>query len=212
MTAWLTTEIAILRSVYPAEGSAGVQARLPNRGIRAIRQRAREEGVRFERRVVLSLENLPRYCREDGGCLIWRLGCNSGGYPIAHINGKGGKLVRRHVFLDLLGRRLTKGQRVGTRCGHKLCLAPACLCARTVAQDGAARKKVLPATYRAIRAQAADVKLDMAKARAIRADESSTLDELAARYQCHKKTIWNAKAGKTWPDATNGSSVFGWRP
>lgn len=46
---WLTTEIAALKSFYPAGGSRGVQLRLPQRSLASIRAKAAEIGLRCAR-------------------------------------------------------------------------------------------------------------------------------------------------------------------
>lgn len=79
----------------------------------------------------LTLDNLPTFCIEYDGCLLWGRSVNSLGYPQARIDGKPGQMVRRHVFRDLLGKQLRPGQRVSSRCGDRLCVAPACLVARS---------------------------------------------------------------------------------
>lgn len=44
---WRRSELAILDSLYPAGGSAAVQARLPHRSRRTIQQIAANRGIRF---------------------------------------------------------------------------------------------------------------------------------------------------------------------
>jgi hypothetical protein len=46
---WLTSEVAILKSLYPTEGSPGVKKRLPHRTPSAIRAKAAEEGIKCKR-------------------------------------------------------------------------------------------------------------------------------------------------------------------
>lgn len=79
----------------------------------------------------LTLENLPAFCIDDDGCLLWDRGVNSLGYPQARLGDKPGQMVRRHIFIDLLGNELKPGQRISARCNKRLCVAPGCLMARS---------------------------------------------------------------------------------
>ena len=87
----------------------------------------RAEGT-TEESMILTLESLPRYCTEEGDCLIWNQSCNSGGKPQARLDGKGW-LVQRYVYFVLKERPIDAKLRLTTRCGHRMCVSPDCIVA-----------------------------------------------------------------------------------
>lgn len=158
-------------------------------------------------------------CTEVGECLIWDHGVNGMGYPQAHIDGKGGQMVRRWVFTRLMGNELKKGHVVSAKCEQILCCSQGCLVDRTYSvnlrksyKDG---KRCTVAEYTKRQQQRIDcgfAKLNLEKARQIRArkDESSAV--LAAEFGIttnHVTSVWREQC---WKEAAANSSVFAWRP
>lgn len=62
---WLTTEIAVLRAVYPSQGSGAVQAQLPHRSKAAIRAKASELKLRCRRPCTAGLRWARKYEQRD---------------------------------------------------------------------------------------------------------------------------------------------------
>lgn len=167
----------------------------------------------------LTLDTLHMYADECGGCLLWKQGVNSQGYPQAHLDGKPGQMVRRYVFLCLMGRTLRKGERVAVRCGTKLCISPVCMFqetySRSLARSYEAGKRHTVVEYgkRFLDAQARLAKLDWEQVDALRALPADVSHAAAARMFCiHPKTASKVRRGITWRDAARSSSVFSWTP
>lgn len=70
----------------------------------------------------MSIDRFLSRCIEEGDCLIWPLGVNSSGQPLARIDGKT-TMLRPAVFHSK-GRPLRSGNRVTTSCGCMRCLNP----------------------------------------------------------------------------------------
>lgn len=164
----------------------------------------------------LTLENLPMYCTACGDCLLWNQGVQSGGHPQAHINGKPGVLVRRHLFTELLGQRIPKGHLVTTKCGNRLCLAPEHVITMSMsklkARDYSEGRRIVATEYASRlrgRLSHGRVVLDWGKVAEIRAaGPEVTNTALAVKFGTSLKTIGNARRGKTWRVSHAASSVF----
>lgn len=169
----------------------------------------------------LTLDTLPMYCEDCGGCLRWKLSVNSGGHPQAKLGGKSGQLVRRYIFTELLGRQVPPGCVVTTTCEDALCLEPSHIIAM---KRGRVQKRVYDSGRRVIAAEyAATMRrreakglnaLTWEKVAEIRAAHAQGLNdyELAARYGVARSTIYQARKGITWRHEAPASSVFAWRP
>ena len=70
-----------------------------------------------------ALSFLAPRCDEEGSCLIWRRAVNSGGSPVASIDGKSSRSVRRWVFERLHGPAGADMAVVPT-CDNPLCVEP----------------------------------------------------------------------------------------
>jgi hypothetical protein len=159
----------------------------------------------------LTLDTLHMYCDEEGDCLLWKLSAKKGAHPQARLDGKV-QLVGRYVYTVLMGRQLANGHRVSPKCGNPLCIAPGCLQQQTYStilkRSYATGKRSRINEYAARVQRAKDqgwVKLTLADVQAIRlSDEPHTV--LAERYDVHRKTIADARAGVHW--RVQGSSVF----
>ena len=168
----------------------------------------------------ITLDQLHMYCTQCGTCLLWNLGVNSTGYPQANIEGKPGQMVRRHIFLNLLGRTLKKGERVASRCDRKLCVEPSCLYAeshgKTLSRAYRAGKRMGALEY-ARRLDASRgtgmAKLTWEQVHAIRCEpDTRTHTSIAEEYGMSHKSISEIRRGITWKTSASASSVFAWRP
>lgn len=145
---------------------------------------------------------------EVGDCWIWQRGTTPSGYPIMKIHGHGCCSVRRVVAI-LSGHDLAMRQPVQATCNERGCLNPAHLVPSTSSKIGiaAGKRGAFSTMTRRIkvaagRRLAADVKLDMDKAREIRAsDESGPV--LAARYGVNTSLINAIKRGDAWIEYGN---------
>lgn len=167
--------------------------------------------------MILTLQSLPMYCTDDGGCLRWGQGTNSHGYPQARI-GNCAKLIGRYVFTELLGNEVKRGHVVSTSCGDKLCVSPNHLIQKS-------RGKVLSDCYktgsrggpieyhrRLLQYQTRPtVRLNWEKVADIRANAHESKASLARKHGCHESTIAKVISGRSWRQP-QASSVFGWRP
>lgn len=61
--------------------------------------------------------------RADDGCLLWVQTVNSAGTPVASVDGKRARNVRRWLHEQLVG-PLDSAERVVPRCRHARCVAP----------------------------------------------------------------------------------------
>lgn len=151
----------------------------------------------------LTLDNLHMYCDEEGECLLWKLSLNQKSHPQARLEGRT-QLVRRYVYLTLMGRRLPAKHHVSVRCGNPLCIAPECLVARTqslsVKLSYANGRRCMTAEYagRLDRIEKQGwTKLTREAVDLIRASkEPHTV--LAERFNVHRKTIAAARSGRYW--------------
>lgn len=63
---------------------------------------------------------LEQRVREEEGCLVWTMGVNSGGHPIASVDGKRSRAVRPWLY-ERLGGSLC-GRRIVAACGNDRCM------------------------------------------------------------------------------------------
>ena len=161
----------------------------------------------------LSLKQIYDRCDEFGECQLWKQSTING-HPQAYIDGKGGTMVRRYIFLELLGKALKKGQILTTRCRNSLCLAVDCIQVITYSKrlqlaytEGG---RSTPGEYLSrVRRHVEQGKttLDFEKAAAIRAS-TATNAELAEEYHVHPKTIASVRSGRSWRSGAINASVF----
>lgn len=164
----------------------------------------------------LTKENLHWYCTQDGDCLLWKLGTNKQGYPQAHLGGKGGQMVRRYVYTEIMGRTLNSGKRVSARCGNRLCCSPDHLFQETHSQtlkrcyqDGTRSAKLEYVRRLEAFLKHRPVKLSFEKAREIRSrPREVTHAELAREYGVTEHAIRRVRNGTSWKDNFAASSVF----
>lgn len=139
-------------------------------------------------------------CRDDAGCWIWQHYATGGTTPVINIKGTP-TTVRRLVYEAAIG-PVKPGHEVVNTCEQTLCCNPECLEQITVA----ARRRRL-AEKRNVRQPASFVrhirethgKLDMEKARAIRASEEQS-KVLAARYGVSSTLIGYVRRGVSWAE------------
>lgn len=165
--------------------------------------------------MILTLESLPRYCTEEGDCLIWNQSCNSGGKPQARLDGKGW-LVQRYVYFVLKERPIDAKLRLTTRCGHRMCVSPDCIVASSYgailkrAYAKGNRSTALEYTKRvASLVKQGRTKLSYELAQEIRASDESGAS-IARRLGMNAGTVNRIKSGHYWRQPC--TDVFTWRP
>ena len=169
---------------------------------------------------MLTLREIEMRCTKDGDCWIWAQGVNGKGHPQAHINGKGGQMVRRYVWELHHGRKLpAKGWVVFAECRSDRCCCPEHLEAMPRGKRThlayVLGERVPAAEYRGrlstcIKRGMAKLSMDVARQIRARMDEPNT--RLAAEYGVHPKTIYSIKNGRSWRESARGASVFNWAP
>ncbi len=164
--------------------------------------------------VELSLETLHMYCTEEGECLLWNLGTNGQGLPIANIDG-GAKSVRRYIFTELMGMDAT-GLRVIAKCGNPLCVAPRCArgitFSRSVSDSYKSGKRIPEIEAERGRRSAINrgwAKIDADKARQICSQKGSkTAAVLGEEYGLKPDTIYRIWSGRNWPQLSPWSQLL----
>jgi hypothetical protein len=153
----------------------------------------------------LTLENLSMYCTEIGQCMLWNLGCSGAGYPIARLDGRS-QHVRRYVF-RLTGKELKRGYVVVSRCNDSRCVSPACLRSRSRGQmisdtyaRGSRSGEYHSRLNKIIRQGV--TKLDMDKARQIRARAGEKKSALGREFGVHRSCITAVLEHRTWREAS----------
>ena len=161
-----------------------------------------------------TLQTVLDRCEEVGECWLWKQGLQSKGYPQASINGKSGQSVRRHVYVDLMGKK-PPGSKwcIVSRCRNRRCVSPRCLMLKSradvnqAAYDRGLRRPSLPPGP----VGCAVPKLTPELVDQIRQIEGQTQTAIAKRYGVHPRTICKILRGEAWK-APAENSVFGWRP
>ena len=156
---------------------------------------------------VWTLKTVQDRCKEDGVCWIWQQCLSSQGLPMATIEGKSGRLVGRFVYTRLMGGSATRRFAVVAKCRNRLCVSPDCLVKRSLVQI---QKEIWKRDQAAGRPVPA--KLDLAKARQIRARRGERSYVLAAEFGVTPNTISRIWRGVTWMEqkAPANASVFTW--
>jgi hypothetical protein len=143
------------------------------------------------------------FCCEDGECLIWNGGTDSGHVPQMRWDGRV-QSVRR-LLLQEKGQNL-KGKYATVNCGNPLCVAQGHLTVLTRKQLSKRSAKVTKYHERVTRRIAISkarrekgTVLDMQKAREIRAS-GLTSRQAAKEFGCSQYAAWSVIAGRTWVD------------
>ena len=163
--------------------------------------------------MILTLDNLAQFCDEEGDCLLWRLGCNNEGVPMANIGGKQW-VVRRYVA-TLCGMEID-GLCVSMKCQNQRCVAHGCLRLLTRSQVSASAytngSRASIGEYIARRNAAVKLgwsKLTPEQVQEIRAAPREVSHKtLASRYGMSRNGIINIRTGRAWRNAAPASSVF----
>lgn len=151
--------------------------------------------------------------KEEGDCWIWQLGVSSRGYPQARIDRKA-SLVGAWLYHHLNSTAPDRRHVVKTKCGNRLFVSPKCLVRVSRSESVAAASRNAVKVTLALRARAIRegwAKLDMEKARAIRASNESAA-ALAEVYGVSRDAIYKIRRGTNWAESAANSSVFNWRP
>ena len=163
----------------------------------------------------MTLDQIYARCTPDGDCMLW-IGATIQGYPQATINGRGGQLVRRYIYRDLLHKALPPGYVVASRCKSPLCCEAEHLFRQTFGDrlrasyaDGSRVQTYLKKVHNLVNRGKAT--LDFAKAREIRSRMEVPNTLLAVEYGCHAKTIYHVKRGHSWRELAPNASVFAMR-
>lgn len=151
-------------------------------------------------------EWLMERTEEDGDCWLWRRSLNSGGVPVATVNGMKSKTVRSLVFA-LQGGDSTGLCVIPLRCSDPLCVRPEHQVAVTRAQCNAwlgELGRFSTVRSRTVHAEAGRKRsrLTMADAKAIRAMRARdmTLAQIAEHWPVSTGTISKICRGERWRD------------
>jgi hypothetical protein len=153
------------------------------------------------RREQMTQEWLATRCEEEGDCLVWQLAVNQAGQPrytFRNEDGKNNCMQMRRVVWLAAGKRLRKSDLLTMKCGCQRCLNVEHMTLTTkreviskMSRDPAVRaKKSRELTIR----KRATAKLDMEKARYIRASDK-TLMVLAAELGVSAEAVSNVRRG-----------------
>jgi len=169
----------------------------------------------------LTLENLHHYCTRKGACLIWKLGVNNHGYPIARIDGVV-RLVRLYIYLLPTGmEKMPGGMIVRQKCDNPLCCERDHMQAATRSDlmkrvySSGKRDKVREAEQkRALtmepltkdgkpRGDAFRAKLTPELANSMLAHPREPSNAVALRLKVCRSTVQKVRRGILWPAQTN---------
>jgi hypothetical protein len=159
-------------------------------------------------------------CRDEEGCWVWA-GCTVNGYPQATINGKGGQLVKRWVWIEGMGKAVPKKGKIVNTCGNRLCLNPEhlrCASATEVlrrAYKSGARNTTLEYMQRVTMLQKqgrTKLSFEAAQAYRQRASEGEHYAALAKEANVCRSQMRKVVTGKAWRQQVKAASVFNWRP
>jgi hypothetical protein len=162
-----------------------------------------------------TLESVLAQCVEFADCLLWQ-GYLHGRYPCMPSPFRG-VMVRRWIWQQTHDRTSSSSTYVvRATCGERLCCNPAHLklCTRTQLAVDTNRARVQHMEYPqrlAARTRLGLNKLDIEKARAIRADDRP-MPDIAKHYNVSRKMVYKIKRGISWREGVHGSSVFTFRP
>lgn len=146
------------------------------------------------------LARIRRWCKEDADCQIWTGYCGKSDMPVMSVKGTP-RTVRRMVFQSVIGPVRPNFEVVST-CGTPRCVAAEHLkqISKTRRRRESAAKRSVGASQRLLSAnRVRQGKLDMEKARAIRASEEPGL-VLAQRYGVSTALISLVRRGQSWAE------------
>jgi hypothetical protein len=155
----------------------------------------------------MTAEWVAERCEEDGDCLMWACASSATQQPRYSIKGPAGKTTSvqmRRVVWERERAPIPVGKMVTTTCGSPLCLnhehmaltTKAAVIKKVWARPDAKVKKFLAS----IRSRATRGKLDMEKARYIRAS-NKTLKELAEEFGVSTSLVGGVRQGLRWREA-----------
>jgi hypothetical protein len=154
--------------------------------------------------------------RKEDGCLIWVGATNSGGHPVASVDGVRARSVRRWLHEQLIGP--VDCMRIVMKCRVTLCLdhthfsllTPGEFNHLLAAEGRYSSMKRIAACRRNGRRGSAHTAADAERARQLRA-EGSTLREISAATGMSISVVHLVCAGKSWKATAPAASVFTWR-
>lgn len=177
-----------------------------------------------KRAAELTIKDLRDRSDEVGQCWLWKLNCNSAGYPMVSYHGQS-TLVRRLAYVLAWDARgmvgpLPSGRRhnVVAECGQKRCCNPACL--RLQSRSEIVRRSFVEtrrtdleyAARCAARVRQGSTKLGgLQQAREIRAD-SRPAHVVADELGVSASLVQKIRQGRIWRESVANNSVFSWRP
>jgi hypothetical protein len=158
-------------------------------------------------RTIHTIPSLLARTEEYGGCRLWKGGCANG--PTPHVYWNGGMVPVRRLILELSGEKVV-GEYLGTSCGDPRCVEPSHIVQRTWAEHASLMAKNsgvgIGRTNRIAKLvawrHANPIKLDMERARAIRADDRRSM-EVAQDYGISRSMVCKIKSGKLWKDTAS---------
>lgn len=165
-----------------------------------------EQGTTAEDGAYL-LARIRRWCKDDADCQVWTGYCGKGEMPVMSVKGTP-RTVRRMVHQLEVGPVRANAEVVST-CGTARCVAAEHLkqINKTQRRRESAAKRSAGASVRLLSAnRVRQGKLDMEKARAIRASEESG-PVLADRYGVSTALISLVRRGQSWAEPSPWSGL-----
>lgn len=166
----------------------------------------------------ITLEQIYRQCEEVGDCLEWRGYVAQGSPRVYDKEADKYHMVRRLVVEQERGHTIPKRIRCSPKCENSLCVLDAHIVllsysqlGRIVSKAGKYSTPAVKAKKTLCRRRRADLKLDMDKARAIRASELNSSKE-AEKHGCSAALVRAIRCGRVWREDVSGASVFTYRP
>lgn len=155
------------------------------------------------------VNRIRSHCVDDADCWVWQGFKQGGVMPMINLGGKI-MAVRRALFLEM-HKEVAHGCEVVPICETRNCVNPDHIGQITVRrrrQQIAKKRNELPVTAAIIeRNRSMFAKLDIEKARAIRASEERS-DVLAARYGVSRTRINSIRNGSAWRDCSPFAGLF----
>lgn len=160
---------------------------------------------------MLTRSNLRCFCEEEGECWLWTGALSVTGYPLVSVNGR--QRLAKRVVAEMFGEPIPRGVVIASAIDEDKCDVR---CVRPQHLQRWDRSKLIsiamrdrPNDYaRCLRTRLqSPTKLDLAKAREIRASPASTA-ELAERFGCSRSTVVQVRSGRIWREAAQNASVF----
>lgn len=222
---WTTTDLAVLRRLYPQGGvRAVVDALSMPRTYKAIGSMASELGLKQDKHGVRTLDDIRARCDVDDetGCWKWKLACSSSAragsrLPVAWSAEQGRIVSVLRLAYELGGKTLHPKWTVWRTCECDLCVNPDHLMGGTKRMWGSWKVRTSrPESLNQValrivsRRARSDKKLTEKDAAYIRASDK-TGKELAEQFGVSSTSISRVRMMRTWVPQVPGSSVFNWR-